>query len=348
MKILIAGGGSIGHIAPGVAVARALLHLQPDATIRFVCAKREEEESFLDSQTLSHAAITLPRLRLRSPLAFPKAWREARTIVSDFAPDVVFCKGGSVSVPVALAARRRGIPIVLHESDAVSGRANRLIAHFAKTVCLSFPHTRFAADNSKFILTGNPVRPEMTRGDRAKALALTGFSGTRPVLLVIGGSQGAEALNRIVIGLLPSLLHYCDVAHVTGRGKSAAPSQPSYWSAPFVGEDYPHLFALASLALSRSGANAVAELAACAVPSLFVPLEGVAQDHQRANAQAACTNGGCILLEQRALQASLIPTVQSLLADSALLKKMSAKMQTLARPDAAETIAKAILETRGE
>jgi UDP-N-acetylglucosamine--N-acetylmuramyl-(pentapeptide) pyrophosphoryl-undecaprenol N-acetylglucosamine transferase len=221
------------------------------------------------------------------------------------------------------------------------GRANKKIAEWADVVCLGMPGT--AAGNRE-VFTGNPIRQEMTQGKREEGLRLTGFLGNRPILLVIGGSQGAETINRIVIDLLPHLLRYCDVAHVTGTGKSAAKAQPGYWSAAILHEEYPHLFAAAALALSRSGAGSIGDLAGNGIPTLLVPLEDVAQNHQTANALAAVKSGGCLLLPQRELKETLISTVQNLVTDEAKRKEMGRNFRTLWNPHAAEDIAKILLQ----
>ncbi|MFA6039686.1 MAG: UDP-N-acetylglucosamine--N-acetylmuramyl-(pentapeptide) pyrophosphoryl-undecaprenol N-acetylglucosamine transferase [Candidatus Peribacteraceae bacterium] len=342
MHILLAGGGSLGHLAPCVAVARALKDAAPEAALHMVCARREEESAFLRHEGFSPTAITLPRRSWTFPVAFLKALRQAGTILDSFRPDAVFCKGGAVSVPVALAARRRKIPIVLHESDMVSGRANRMIMRWATTICTGFPHTQYAIRHTQY--AGNPIRPEVTRGNKEEGRKITGLSGNKPVLLVIGGSQGARALNDIVAAHLDELLVHCDVIHLTGPGKHGAAPRAGYWQAPFAHTELPHLYALAELALSRAGANVVTELAANSIPAILVPLRGVAQDHQEANARAAEQSGGCVVVEQDDLPAALVPATAKLLGDRTLLAVMGEKMKTLYRQDAAKDIAAILVE----
>ncbi len=342
-RFLLAGGGSLGHLAPCVAVARALREQVPDASLHIVCARREEETSFLRREDLPHTALPLPKRTWKFPFAFLKALREAGAMLDSFRPHAVFCKGGAVSVPVALAARRRRIPIVLHESDAVMGRANRLIARWARTVCLGMADPKPEVRIPKSVFTGNPIRPELTQGNRGEGMTTTGFTGDKPVLLVLGGSQGAQALNETVAARLDELLLRCNVIHLTGPGKAGATPRAGYWSAPFAHDELPHLYALATLALSRSGAGSIAELAANGIPAILVPLRGVAQDHQEANARAAERSGGCMVIEQDDLPARLVPTVQRLLADTTALEAMGGLMSTLHRPIAAKDIADAVV-----
>ncbi len=347
MKILLSGGGSIGHVAPCVAVAHALREQEPGMELHFLCSDRPEEQEFLRKEGLPFTPISLPRRSWKFPFIFFRALREAGRALDAFRPDAIFSKGGAVSVPVALAARRRRIPIVLHESDAVMGRANRLIAKWAKTVCTGMPLSyRLSPATYNIVHTGNPIRPALTQGSRLQGLAITGLPGKKPVLLVIGGSQGAQALNEVVTAHLDALLQQCDIIHITGPGKAGASPRPGYWSCPFAQEYMPHLFATANLALSRSGASVITELAANGIPTILVPLRGVAQDHQETNARAAEKSGGCIVMEQKNLPAALVPTLTRYLKDKTALATMGEKMRTLYRPEAAKEIANILSQAR--
>ncbi|MDD4319606.1 MAG: glycosyltransferase [Candidatus Peribacteraceae bacterium] len=345
MRLLLAGGGSVGHIAPAVAVARACLRLDPSTETHMLCSRQEEELAFLDAERLPHTPLPRIRRSLSFPLDFLAAYRRAGTVFDAFRPDILFCTGGGMSVPVALRARKRGIPYVLLDADARGGRANALLSRQAAAVCHGFPTERTVRGNH--VYTGYPVRPQITGGTKEEGLRLTGFDGKKPVLLVLGGSQGAESLNNIVIGNLPELLPLCDVAHVTGRGKSSAAARPGYWSVPFATKELPHLYAAASMALSRAGAGGIGELAANGIPAMLVPLRGVAGDHQSANARAAADGGGFLLLHQETLATALVPAVRTFLTDGVALERMKAAMRSSvsARPDAAEEIARLLLET---
>lgn len=343
MTILCVGGGSIGHVAPCVAVARALLSLDPTAHVHFACSEREEERTFLEKEQLPYTTLPLPRWSSAFPLTLLRNARAAKKLLRAVRPDVIFCKGGAMSIPLVLRAQRWGIPVVLHDSDAVMGRASRFLANWSQVVCLGFHGSQLASQRAKFVVTGNPVRPDMLSGKREEGLRMTGFSGTRPILLVTGGSQGAESINRTIVSLLPSLLPLCDVAHITGKGKTAAPPQPGYWSAPLLHETYPHLFAIATLALSRGGANSINELSACGIPAILVPLEGLAQDHQTANALVAAKSGGFVVLRQDDLERELLQTMQRLLREPETLKAMSQQAKTFHKQDAELTIARLLI-----
>jgi UDP-N-acetylglucosamine--N-acetylmuramyl-(pentapeptide) pyrophosphoryl-undecaprenol N-acetylglucosamine transferase len=340
MRILFVGGGSIGHVAPCVAVWRAVQAETKGAAAHFICSERPEDAAFLEKERVDFTAVRGRRL---SVLTFGPAFLRARGIIKRFRPDVVFSKGGALSVPVAYAARAAGVPVVLHESDAVGGRANTLVAKWAKAVCAGFsPKLTGAKRDARTTFTGNPVRPEITQGDRQKGLKLCGFAGKKPVLLVLGGSQGAVALNDAVSRHLPELLAYTDIAHLTGVGKAGAGETPGYWSAPFAQEELPDLYAAADMALSRAGAGSISELASNGVPAVLVPLEGLAQDHQTRNAEAAAKQGGCVLIRQQDLDARLVEIVRDW-AEHAQTRRLAGEMiRGLETPDAAGRIARVL------
>lgn len=306
-RVLFIGGGSLGHITPLLAVWRAL-EKKDVAAAHFVCSERAEEQSFLREEDVSFTPVPLVR---RSPLLLLHAIRNAVAaghILESFRPHVILGKGGALSIPLCLRAQKQGIPIVLHESDAVMGRANRLLARWAETVCLGFPLNAKPPKMKRgtVVVTGNPVRPEMTRGSRERGLVFTGFSGHRPILLVLGGSQGAASLNAAIALHAAMLLQHWDIVHLTGSGKAGWKGTHSgYFVRPCAHHELPDLYACATLAVSRGGASIMSELAACGIPAVLVPLEGLAQNHQWENALAAAAYGGVRILRQHELREHL-------------------------------------------
>ena len=269
-------------------------------------------------------------------------------------------------MPTALAAHRLHIPLVLHESDAMSGRATQLIARWATVICKGFPEAKNeirqtlvrhsfsgrgksekSSSEHQYIFTGNPVRPELLHGSREKGLRLTNFSGTRPVLLVMGGSQGAQALNEIIRHRLDDLLAFCDVVHLTGRGKEGGDERPGYVSRAFAHADLAHLYAIADACLSRSGASSIAELSLLQIPTLLVPLRGVARDHQAANARVAMNMGGFRMAEQDTLDRTVVTQIKDLLSNMPVRDAMKASMARFAVPDAADHLAHILLDSIG-
>lgn len=355
MHVLFVAGGSVGHTAPAVAVWQALKDLQPDATAFFICAPRKDECEFLQKERIVFYPLPIPRIGVALPWNFVRALFGTWNIMKEEKPDAVFSKGGALSVPVCLAAWLRGIPIVLHESDAVMGTANRVIAKIAKKICVGMEAPReeksplqtssstLNAQRSKLMFTGNPVRPMMREGKKEEGLRITGYSGAKPILCINGGSQGAQVLNEWLIAHIDALLPLCDVIHITGRGKTGAPEKPGYWHREFVVEELPHLYAITTLAVTRAGAGTISELAATGVPAVLVPLPGLAHDHQLLNARLAAASGGCIVTPQEGLSDHLFPAVTSLLADGTACTEMSARMHTLDVPSASRQIAEVIV-----
>lgn len=323
MKVLLVGGTSAGHLAPMVAVAEALRTVVPGIALSFVCSDRPSDAAFLRGEGVTFT--TLPSSLLP---AFAKALRLLKTEK----PDVVFGKGSIVSVPLCFAAWIKRIPIVLHESDAVMGRANRLLSRVAAVVLLGTD-------------IGNPVRSRITAGNKEQGLRIAGLSGTRPILFVWGGSQGAQAINESVTRNLDSLLSLADIIHLTGEGKKTAAPRPGYYATEFGSDVLPHFLACSDLALSRAGAGSIAELAACGVPAILVPLRGLAADHQVKNAERAAETGAAIALPQERLAPDLVVTVRSLLSDSGRMQTMKQQTRYAARPEAARLIAESVVQS---
>jgi len=345
--VLFVGGGSVGHIAPAVAVAQALRDLKSDLLPHFVCGSKPEEIDYLKQEGFSPDSIDAPRLSVSFLWKFPRAYREAKKILENTQPSVVFSKGGYVSVPLCFAAHRKNIPIILHESDTISGRANKLVGRWAKKICLGFGDA--SSDSGKKIWTGNPVRNNVNGGDRNEGLRITGFTGEKPVLLVTGGSQGSVAINTAVMHHMDELLNVCDVIHLTGKGKKGVPvEKKGYWSAEFVVAELPHLYAISSIALSRAGFGNIAELAANGITAILVPLRGVGHDHQWHNAMNAAKTGGFLHLEQNELDKELVSAISELVRNSEKLKQMREKSKLLYNPHASRQTAQILLECLAE
>lgn len=343
MRYLFVGGGSLGHVTPCVAVWRALEKRDPKAQAFFACSNRAEDLEFLKQENLDAKAVASRRLR---PWTLPRDLIRSFVWVRKIKPDAVFCKGGAASFPVALAAWMRGVPLIVHDSDAVMGKASKWISGMARVICRGMPGD---AGSDKAIFTGNPIRSEVTQGSRERGLFITGIKGDRPVLLVYGGSQGAVALNQAVREHLEELLSFTDIVHLTGKGKEGPPNTDRrYYTAEFAHRDLPHLYAMTDVALSRSGAGAISELAGNGIPAIFVPLPGLAQDHQTANARVAEKWGGGTVLPQSDLQRGLVPAVKALLEDGDRRAALSQKWQSFVSLDAADRIAQLLQKTASE
>ncbi len=346
MKILFVSGGSVGHLAPLVAVEREVKVLKPKTETLFLCSTKKEDGGYLTHEKVPFVRAMMPKRKMTLPFTYILSALAARKVLRQFKPDVIFSKGGALSVPLCKAARRKKIPIVLHESDSVMGKANKIVAKFATAICLGFP----PSDEQRMFrvkptVTGNPIRPNIMKGSRAKGLKIANLSGKKPVLLVLGGSQGAQALNEAIQKHIPELLHVCDIVHITGKGKTGAGRRAGYFSTAFAYKELADLYAIGSLALSRAGAGMISELSANAIPMILVPIRGLANDHQFENAVRAEREGAAILLEQDHLDRDLADCVKHLLERKEKMASMKKNCAALAQPEAARHIAKILLES---
>ncbi|MBM3230835.1 glycosyltransferase [Candidatus Peregrinibacteria bacterium] len=295
--VLFVGGGSVGHIAPSIAVWEALSSMRKDVTAHFVCSTRSTDAPYLRHLGLPFTPLDAPRIGVSLLLKGVRALCAAQKILERQMPDVVFSTGGYVSAPLIIAAWQKKIPVMLLEPEALPGKTNRLLGRFAvKTY------------------RGTPVRSCMTRGSRERGRTIAGVREGRPVLLVMGGSQGAEAINRCIFGLTHELLQTMDIIHITGAGKLPANVQggntPGYCAMEFANEELPHFYAAADVTVSRAGASSIAELAANGIPSVLVPLHRA----QHANAlRAHDTNAHFVVCPQVEMQEHLAPLILSLL-----------------------------------
>lgn len=341
-RVLLIAGASGGHLMPVIAVSQELRAMDAATQIHVACV-RPEDADIVRQKNFDCSVLPIIRSSWKLPWILLKNLRAASRLIAAFRPDVIFSKGGAAGLPLLWLAHRRGIPIILHESDAVMGRANRFAARFATTICLGFP-PKYEIQNTKYVVTGNPIRSEIFKGSRAEGLRITGFTGKRPILLVMGGSQGALAINRAIDGILDAILEHYDVIHVSGPGKSGAHARRGYWTCAFANEELPHLYACTSLAVSRAGAASISELAAWGIPAILVPLRGLAQDHQTANAMIAEQTAGCVLLQQEMLHEKLLPVIRQILHDPSTRDRMTRGMRSLSHPAAARHISEIIAQ----
>ncbi|MCK5019924.1 MAG: UDP-N-acetylglucosamine--N-acetylmuramyl-(pentapeptide) pyrophosphoryl-undecaprenol N-acetylglucosamine transferase [Candidatus Peribacteraceae bacterium] len=310
--VLFVGGGSLGHVIPSLAVLEALKKIEPNIQTHFVCSNTKLEIDFLSKNKISFTGTTPPRIGISFIWKIPKALKEADNILNKIQPDIIFSKGGYASIPICISTKRRGIPIILHESDAIFGRANKWLIKYATKVCISFSNMKLKKNiKEKTIVTGNPVRESILNGSKEKALKITGFNNNKPILLILGGSQGAKTLNEAIIRNINTLLERFNIIHITGRGKKIIDNKSGYFSCEFAFNDLAHFYAATDLAISRAGGNATAELLACGIPTILVPLRGVGHDHQQKNAQLLEENGQCNVLQQFGIDEKLTAKIDA-------------------------------------
>ena len=326
MKTLIlSGGGSAGHVTPALALLPALRERYALAYI----GTDGIERMLLSGTGIPYHTIRCPKFTRGSlvknaalPYRFYKAVRQAERALQTAHADGVFCAGGYVSLPVAYAAKRLGLPVLSHESDSTPGLANKLIARFA--VCMTASFSAAADALPRGIHTGAPLRGELFRADRANARRRYGFEGDRPVLLVFGGGSGSAAINTAVRGALGTLLCTYDILHICGKNGEFAP-QPGY--VPLAYErNMANAYAAADYVLCRAGANTLFELTALKKPSLAVPLENKrSRGDQKQNAAAFAARGLLHTLPERELCAARLPAaLAALAADRALPAALAA------------------------
>ena len=305
-KIVLTGGGTLGHVTPHLALIPHLRKAGYD--IHYIgTEKGMEAEKMASVPGVTYHAVKSGKLRryfswqnFTDPFRVIAGAFQSAHIIGRLKPDIVFSKGGFVAVPVVFGAWVHHVPVVCHESDLTPGLANKLCKPFAKRIATTFPECAKAL-GSKAEMTGTPLRPELFSGSRAKGLSLLHFDGAKPVLLMMGGSSGAQTVNKALRGALPRLTKTFDVAHICGRGNldESLCGVPGYTQVEFLDKDLPDVLAATDLVLSRAGSNALCEFQALDKPMLLVPYpKGASRGDQILNAQSYEKRGLCRVLLQ--------------------------------------------------
>jgi UDP-N-acetylglucosamine--N-acetylmuramyl-(pentapeptide) pyrophosphoryl-undecaprenol N-acetylglucosamine transferase len=354
LRVVIAGGGTGGHLYPGIAVARELLRRVPDARVTFAGTARGIEARVVPREGFELDVLRSAGLKGKSIGALarglalvPLGGFDALAILSRRSPDVVIGVGGYSSGPVVLAAALRRIPTLVHEQNAVPGLTNRLLARVVSAAAVTFESTA-PFFGRRAIVAGNPVRPEFFAGSADPGAAAGG-----PRVLIFGGSQGAHAINVAMVAAAPHLAAVARglaITHQTGE-RDLEMVRAGYRSAGLDAAVEPFLYAMdremnaADLVVSRAGSTTLAELAASGRPALLVPLPTATDDHQRRNAEVVAAAGAAEVLDQRTLTGDVLAArIAALVSDRARLQRMASAARTLARPGAAAAIVDRVLE----
>lgn len=343
-RILLTGGGTAGHVTPNIALLPRLRELGYE--ISYMGSYDGIEKKLIEELQIPYYGISSGKLRryfdpknFTDPFKVIKGYGEACRIMKKLSPDVLFSKGGFVSVPVVLAARRYHVPTIIHESDMTPGLANKLCIPSAKKVCCNFPETIQYLPRDKAVLTGSPIRQELLKGDRLHALRFTGLSANKPVILVMGGSMGAAAVNEAVRRILPTLLKEFQVVHLCGAGKldPSLGHLAGYLQYEYIKNELKDLFALADIVISRAGANAICELLALKKPSLLIPLSAAAsRGDQILNARSFEKQGFSMVLEEEEItNEALLQAVHTLYQNRT---SFSSAMEVSSQTDSIATI----------
>ena len=323
-RIIFTGGGTAGHVTPNIALIEPLL--REGWEVHYIGSESGMEKDLIAGlpEVVYHGISTGKLRRYFSwqnfidPFRVIKGYFQARKLIRGIRPDVIFSKGGFVSVPVVLGAGK--VPVVAHESDYSPGLSNRIASRFTDKICLSFEDTLADVQPGKGIFTGTPIRPALYSGSRERALAFTGYSGEKPVLLVMGGSLGAQKLNELVRAALPQLCERYDVIHLCGKGKNDCDCIAcGYQQYEYIDKELPDLFALSDVVLSRAGANSVVELLALNKPSVLVPLTSAStRGDQLLNAKYMEKKGYAKVVDQNtAMTDSLVAAIDEVYRDRA-------------------------------
>lgn len=321
-RIVLTGGGTAGHVTPNIALIPRLKELDYD--IHYIGSYDGIERKLIEEMQIPYYGISSGKLRryfdvknFTDPFKVLKGFSEARKLLADLKPDVLFSKGGFVTVPVVLAAKRLHIPSILHESDLTPGLANKICIPSASKVCCNFPETLSHLPEDKAILTGSPIRQELMEGNRIAALEFCNFTANKSVILVMGGSLGSAAINDTIRGLLPELLKNYQIIHLCGKGKldKYLDNTPGYVQFEYIKKELRDLFALADIVISRAGANAICELLALHKPNILIPLSAKAsRGDQILNARSFEAQGFSIVLEEEEVtNLTLLDAIQTLM-----------------------------------
>ena len=313
-KIVLTGGGTAGHVTPNIALMPRLKELGYE--IYYIGSYDGFEKKLIEEMNIPYYGISSGKLRryfdwknFTDPFRVLKGFSEAKKLLKKIKPDVVFSKGGFVTVPVVQAAKKCHIPTVIHESDMTPGLANKLAIPAASKVCCNFPETVKYLPEGKAVLSGSPIRQELLSGNPLAALNFCNFTSSKPVLMVIGGSLGSVAVNNAVRSILPELLNTFQVIHLCGKGNldESLSHTEGYVQYEYIKQELADLFALSDVVVSRAGANAICELLALRKPNLLIPLPASAsRGDQLLNAASFQQQGFSKVLEEEKITPELL------------------------------------------
>ena len=336
-KIILTGGGTAGHVTPNLALIPRLLN--DGWEVHYIGAANSAEQELISKvPEVTFHTVSVGKLRryfdpknFSDPFRVIRGIRQATGIIRKIKPNIVFSKGGFVSVPVVYGAKLNGVPIVTHESDMTPGLANKLCMPFAKVQCCTFPEAVKYA-KGKGVHTGTPIRPEILQGDKRRGRQLFGFNDSRPVLMVVGGSSGAQAINQVVWQSLPKLTENFQVLHLCGKGNLTAVYEgtSNYVQREYLNDEMADAYACADILVSRAGANALCEILAVRKPALLIPYpKGASRGDQLLNAESFKNRGfSKVLLQEDMTPETLIKGVEQLYHDRGTLYEAMATEPT--------------------
>lgn len=365
MKIVLTGGGTGGHLIPLISVAKKIkekIRQTDDIEFLFIGPRGEMEEKLMAQAGISTKSVLAGKMRRYFSIhnfidcvKVPLGILQALWFLLLYMPDAIFSKGGYASTPVVIAGWLYRVPILIHESDSVPGMTNSILGKLSTRVAVSYEEAEKEFPSAQVVLTGNPLREDISRGDAAAARNKFSLTESKKIIFIYGGSQGAQIINDKILNILPELLHKYQIIHQTGQNNYDAivhkagelgikAGREGYHPIAFVGEELKDILAVADLVITRAGANSLSEIAANGKPAIVVPLNNSANDHQKANAYAIARRGGCVVLEENNLGRNLLMSrIEEILNNENLNRKLSESIKYFYHSDAADRIADGIL-----
>ena len=332
-RIVLTGGGTAGHVTPNIAL---LPELQKQGyEVHYIGSHNGIERKLIEEYNIPYYGISSGKLRryldiknFTDPLRVVKGYFDAVKLIKKIQPDVVFSKGGFVTVPVVLAAHRCKIPAIIHESDMTPGLANRICIPKATKVCANFKETVDQLPKDKAILTGTPIRSELFLGNKIKGVEFCGLTLNKPIIMIVGGSLGAQAVNNAVRAILPTLLEEFQIIHLCGKGKvdESLIGTKGYVQFEYIKQEMADLFAAADIIISRAGANAICEILALRKPNILIPLSAASsRGDQILNANSFQKQGySYVIEEEQVTNESLLSAIHEVYNNRQLyIKEMS-------------------------
>ena len=348
MKILFSGGGTMGSVSPLIAVYQEIKEKRPDVEFMFIGTKTGPEKEAVESYKVPFRAIASGKLRryfswqnLTDPFRIVAGFIQSFFILLKFKPNVVMVAGGFVGVPVAWTAWLLRIPVLIHQQDIIAGLANKLMANVASKITVSFEPSLKDFFPQKTVLTGNPVRKEFYACDYMKSRELFNLKEDLPALLILGGGTGAQDINQIVEKSLPQLLQFCQIIHITGRGKSIDVQAEGYQQFEFLTHGMTEAICAADLVISRAGISTLSELIIADKATVLIPIP---ESHQEFNAQYFQKNNAVINLSQQSLNSEIfIDTIKESFSDDAIRENLARNIYKVMPHDGAGQVALLLL-----
>lgn len=363
LKVIIAGGGTGGHIFPAVAIGHALQRLAKGTELLFVGALGKMEMEKVPQEGFEIVGLDIAgfdRSNMLKNISLPykviKSYMQARSIIKSFKPDVVIGVGGYASFPMLNAAQGKGIPTLIQEQNSYAGKSNKILGKKANAICVGYDNMERFFPKEKLMFTGNPVRAKIAQSvvTKEEGVNWAGLEASKKTILIVGGSLGAKAINETIDAELENILKE-DVQLIWQTGKLYY-EQAKVKAAVFADKvkvydfikDMDYAYAAADMVISRAGALAIAELCIVAKPVIFVPFPFAAEDHQASNAMALVEHNAAMMVKNSDVKIELIKKLKKLLSDNTMQELMKKNLQAMAITDADERIAKKVLEISGK